>query len=365
MSIKASWAVLGVACVASLQTTLAASLIRERGMATVPFSGKTPNTADYRNVERAAEINAMERYIASTTSAELRNFQKIRKKVASDLSRYVLGVTPIARRIDPEAGTLTMVVRVDLNSAALTNAFRAHSAVASVASASRSYIGFIFVARQQAAITHYGPEASGLNASQESENGTNDAAKTTAGAVFSDQHTAITRTKAENSEIQRASTINYRVASSSAVNAAMTGVFANAGYSVVQAQFLPAATHGLINLKAFRSEYAQGNDLSSQTLNNAVQGAEEIHLRYLALGKLDIGMSNIDSQTGLHRVFVKVTGTLYYLGGLFPQTLVSVGPEMYSGLGPTESAAETNALTLAAKAAAKKMAQAMAADQVH
>jgi hypothetical protein len=365
MSIRTWWIPVGMSILLAAQAASAAAPVEQRGIATIPFSGKTPAIADYRNAERAAEVNAIARYIASTTSAEERNFQKMQSSVTSSLSQYVLGVTPISKSINADLSTLTMVVRVDLDTNALTNAFRAHSAVHATASSARSYIAFIFVARQQAAITRYGPEVSALNASQETENGVNNVGKAATGAIFADEHAAIKRTKLQSSETQRAATIKYRVASSGTVNSAMTGVFADEGYQVAPIQYLASASHNQINLKAFRAEYARGNDISSQTLTNALAAAQKLQIRYIAVGTLDTGIAGVDPQSGLQRVFVTVTGTLYYLGGLFPQTLVAVGPVQYSGLGPTESTAQTNALRLAAKAAAHKMAQAMAAAQVH
>lgn len=365
MSVKTFWALAGFTFLLSSPAVFASSPVEQHGVATVPFSGKAPTVADYRNAEKAAEINAIARYVASTTSAEERNFKKMRKSVVSSLGQYVLGVTPISKSIDTDMSTLTMVVRVDLNTNALSNAFRSHSSVHATAANARSYMSFIFVARQQAAITRYGPETSALNASQVKENGVNNAAKTETGAAFADEHTAITRTKVTSSETRRAATIKYRVTSSATVNSAMTGVFANAGYRVAPIQIVAARSHNEINLKAFRDEYARSTHISSQILTHALTGAQKLGLKYLAIGRLDTGMASVDPQTGLQRVFVKVTGTLYYLGGLFPRTVVAVGPAQYSGLGPHQSVARTTALRLAAKAAAHKMVQAMAAAQVH
>lgn len=365
MSLRTLWASVGITIFLSVQIAFASSPVEQRGVATISFSAKTPGTADYRNAEQAAEINAIARYIASTTSAEERNFQRMRKSVISSLGQYVLGVTPISKNINTDMNTLTMVVRVDLDTNALSNAFRSHSAVHSTAANTRSYMAFIFVARQQAAVTRYGADVSALNASQEKENGVNNAGRTAVGAVFADEHTTITRTKTTSSETERSDAIKYRVASSATVNTAMTGVFANAGYQVAPIQYLSVESHNKIDLKAFRSEYARGNRISSRTLTNALMGAKKSGMSYLAVGTLDTGMPSLDPQSGLQRIFVTVTGTLYYLGGLFPRTLVAVGPVQYSGLGPTQSVAKTNALRLAAKAAAHKMAQAMAAARVH
>lgn len=365
MSVKTSWVLVWVVILLSANAAFASSPVEQHGVATIPFTGKAPTTADYRNVEQAAEVNAIARYIASTTSAEERNFQKMRKSVTSSLSQYVLGVTPISKSINTDMSTLTMAVRVDLDTNALSNAFRSHSAVRATAASARSYMAFIFVAREQAAITRYGLSGSALNASQQKENGVNNAGKTNTGAVFADEHATVTRIHVTSSETQRAATIKYRVASSATVNSAMTGVFAGAGYKVAPIQYIASESHHQINLKAFRAEYAKGNHISSETLTNALMGAKKLGMQYLAVGTLDTGMPSIDPQSGLHRVFVTVTGTLYFLGGLFPRTVVAVGPVQYSGLGPTESVAKTHALRLAAKAAAHKMAQAMAAAEVH
>ncbi len=365
MSVKTCLALTGLAILFSSPAAFASSPVEQHGVATIQFSGKAPTVVDYRNAEKAAEINAIARYVASTTSAEERNFKKMRKSVMSSLGQYVLGVTPISKSIDTDMGTFTMVVRVDLDTNALSNAFRAHSSVHATAANARSVMTFIFVARQQSAITRYGPDTSALNASQAKENGVNNAAKTVTGAAFADEHTAINRTKFTSSDTQRAATIKYRVTSSGTVNSAMTGVFTNAGYTVAPVEIVAARSHNEVNLKAFRDEYARGTHISSQTLTNALTGAQKLGVKYLAIGTLDTGMPSVDPQTGLQRVFVKVTGTLYYLGGLIPQTVVAVGPVQYSGLGPNQSVATTTALRLAAKAAAHKMAQAMAAARVH
>jgi hypothetical protein len=337
----------------------------EKGIATLAFSGPAPSAKDYRDTESAAELNAIRRYVAMSTDAESRNFQRIRGYVSTHLAKYVLGASVVSRQVDSNAKTLTVVLRVDIDTSALANTFHNNSAVDRTVQTARSYITFIFVARQQASITRYGPQTSNVQGTLTTENGETNSALTNTGAAFADQHTRISRVRTDESTTQRAIDVRYRVAASDPVNTAMTSVFSDAGYRVVPAQFLEADTNDLIDPTAFERDFSHGNDISGKTLANAVLGARQAHIRYLAVGTLDEGVSNTDPQTGLIRVFVTVTGTLYDLGGPFPQTLVSVGPEQYSGLGPTESVAETNALELAARTAAQKMAQGMAASNVH
>lgn len=339
--------------------------VRQKGMATVTFTGIKPTARNYRNAEHLAALNAIKRYVANSTNAETRNFESIRGKVSQNLDNYILGTTIISREIDKDASTLTVVVRADIDTSALADAFNANSAVGHTQAAKKSYVTFIFVARQQASVTRFGADKSSTSASQITKNGTNDQSVSQSGAQFSGEHGKIKKTRSFSSTTQQAANVKYRVTSSTAVNTAMTGVFTDAGYKVVSADFLKSYTHNMVNPAAFEHDYSAGNAISPTTLMNAVKGAEKVNVHYLAVGTMDEGLSNKDPETGLDRVYVTVTGTLYGLNGPFPQTLVSVGPEQFAGEGPTETVAVTNALELASKATAKKMAQAMAAQNVH
>ena len=339
--------------------------VRQKGMASITYTGSKPTAKDYRNAKNMAALNAIRRYVANSTNAESRNFEKIKAEVSKHLGDYVLGSTIITRQVDKDSKTLTIVLRADIDTSALSNAFSSSSAVGKTQASKKSYVTFIFVARQQASVTQFGADKSSTKGSHETENGTNDQSQTGSGAQFSDSHTKITRTRSISSTTQHAENVKYRVTSSAPVNTVMTGVFTDAGYKVVAADFLQSYTHNLVNPAAFEKDFSTGNDIAPTTLMNAVKGAEGVNVHYLAVGTMDEGLSNKDPQTGLTRVYVTVTGTLYSLNGPFPQTLVSVGPEQFSGEGPTVTVAQTNALRSAARAAAEKMAQAMAAQKVH
>ena len=84
-------------------------------------------------------------------------------------------------------------------------------------------------------------------------------------------------------------------------------------------------------------------------------GLRNAKIPYLTLGTLDVGFANPDPATGLLRVPVIVNAKVLDLSDMIPDTVATVGPVQYAGLGPTEAEAQTNALKLAAQNAAKDL----------
>jgi hypothetical protein len=78
-------------------------------------------------------------------------------------------------------------------------------------------------------------------------------------------------------------------------------------------------------------------------------GLRSAQVPYLALGTLDVGFANTDPATGLRRVSVVVNAKILDLTDTIPESVATVGPVQYFGLGPTDGEAQTNALKLAAE----------------
>ena len=86
---------------------------------------------------------------------------------------------------------------------------------------------------------------------------------------------------------------------------------------------------------------------------------------YVALGTLDLGLIDTDPQTGLFRAVITVNARLLNVAEAIPETVASVGPTQYSGKGPTEDEARTNALKLAATSAARELSSQMNSAGIH
>lgn len=108
---------------------------------------------------------------------------------------------------------------------------------------------------------------------------------------------------------------------------------------------------GKLHVAVVQEDYKTGSDLKSQTLADVVAGLKNAQIPYLALGTLDVGFANPDPATGLLRVSVTVNAKILDLTDTIPESVATVGPIQYAGLGPTEDEAQTNALKLAAQSA--------------
>jgi len=76
---------------------------------------------------------------------------------------------------------------------------------------------------------------------------------------------------------------------------------------------------------------------------------------YIAPGTLDLSIVDRDPATGLMRVAVTVNARVLDVTQPVPDTIASIGPVQYAGVGPTEDEARTNALKLAANNAAREL----------
>lgn len=342
-----------------------------KGMATVPFSGSKPSPTQYAEALRLAKINAIEKYFSGTNAAEQKNYDLIRKQISVSVDDFVLSHIVLSEEADKAAKSLTLVIRADLNAVRLGNALQAASATQNTDQSQRSPLTFVFVSRVQQSVKSFrvkshervdtsastegqaaydqeGEEGEGISASSI---GTSERASIKARASA---NTSSSVTSGGSDEL-KSDEIAWKVGRAAEVNSVVTGIFSNAGYEVIEAEFLEEETNKLINLAEFRKDYSTGDDLSSTTLRNAAKGAQAVKVPYLAIGTLDIGVRDIDPASGLSRVYVSVSGKVINVSGRFPKTVSAVGPVQFSGLGPNETVARTNALQLAAENAAKQM----------
>ena len=96
-------------------------------------------------------------------------------------------------------------------------------------------------------------------------------------------------------------------------------------------------------------------DLKPATLAAMVQGMRAAQIPYVSIGTLDLGLAAKDSNTGLTRVAVTVNAKMLDVSQTIPDTIASVGPVQFAGLGPTEDEARGSALKLAAEGAAREL----------
>ena len=348
----------------------AAQVVSSKGMATIPYTGRLSPDERQKAMARA-NLAALEMYIADTNVAKTKVFEARRDELASKLDRLILGSTVLSETPDKKSKTYTIVVRADINSALLRAELDGGSATAMTPQAQRSLLTLLFVARMQDSVQSYqAREYRRADAGQKSTNSGSYVERTDEGESIGGSSIGTSGSKhvsgsgnesmtavveSGGSTTQKADRISWTVTNASEINTAMTGVFSNAGFEVVEAEYVEGESAGQLSVARIRKDFSTGNDLSSDVLRSTVTGVRNANIPLLALGTLDVGIRGTDPVTGLVRVNVTVTGKVLDVSGRFPKTVSSVGPVQFAGLGNTETVARNNALTLAAEKAAQTM----------
>jgi len=336
-----------------------AQSVAEKGTASVTYTGRL-SPEERQGALRKAKVNAIERYIADTNAARSRVFDQQRDRIEAHIDDYVLGSTIISDEEDKSTKTYNVVVRADINGTRLMNDLGNGSAsAAAVNSAAHQTLTFLFLSRSQASVQSFDAKVYkradiDASASRKTKEGEAVRAHSVETSDNIDEHASVATTTG-GSTTRKADKVDWSVAQSSEINTAMTGIFADAGYDVVEADQVEGASNGLLNIEKIRGAYSHGDDLPSQMTRDATQGVQQAGIGLLALGTLDVGMQDVDPVSGNTRVTVTVTGKVYNVSGRFARTLTSVGPVQFAGLGSDASVARTNALKLASQKAAQQM----------
>ncbi len=338
-------AALAGAIVLSIQGQPAlAQIPSARGMATVEYDGVL-STVLRRQALANAKFNALERYVQEINPDRARVFAQQRQTLEPRLAEFILSEQVLAENDQPGFGQYALTVRVEVNAPVLETALRGLDGGPAVAGAVKGQgIALIFMARTPASRQMFADRAYSRAEVQGRDTRTSSVATVETGG-------SVTR---------RADKVEWQVQSAENINAAMTGVFADAGIDAYEAAMVEAESGGLLQLAQIQAEFGQGDELSSATLRQAADGVRNAQLNLMALGVVDTEMTDIDPATGNSRVHVTVRARLIDLSGRLPRTLSSIGPVSISALGENETAAGVNAVNLASRQAAQQMVDQLA-----
>lgn len=352
---------------AAFALSAVAQVQRAAGKATVPYTGKSATPDVKAKALQNAQLKAVEFYYAEAGESEAANFDAMRAKILENPDRYILETTVLAEDDNAGSKAYTVSVRVSLNVANLRNDIKAGSAVGKATRTERSALAFVFVSREQdsekaydtrvtkrvdegvkvdAAVKKTGTEGESIKRNQIS---TNEA------ATFNGSANVSRTIEAGGTRTRRASESTWRLFPSANLNQVFTQTFTRAGFKVNEASLIEPYTGGKFKVAMVENDYKAGNDLQSATMQAITQGMKNAQIPYIALGTLDLGLADTDPQTGMQRVAVTVNARVLDVTQTIPDTIASVGPVQYAGVGPTEAEARTNALKLAANNAAREL----------
>lgn len=372
-----------------------ADIVAAHGVGTAPFSGKTlfgkpeMQSIDEQTAINNAEINAIDMYFANQSDAATGNYENVKANIDADLGKYVLNYIMINEQ--KTDASVSVVLKVNLNGSLLRNAVKNSSATSQTSAGSRSNILSIFVARQidsiktfdahiykradasedvngqmqskddgNQSVSHKGSQGQSIGANNISVNDRKTSRTSDEQHASVRGHVQATATlETGGSTLQKSAQTTWRLYPSSNLNSAITSVFTQQGYEVVDEAFAEVQSNGLLSIKATNNDYSKGQDLRPTTLAHMEMAAKNMEIRYLALGTMDMGQTGTDPNNGNVRVGVTVNAKVYDLSSRFPRQAVVVGPVQYFGESSTEQAAQVQALKNAGVAAATEVTSQM------
>jgi hypothetical protein len=307
---------------------LALAAVSSKGTATVTYTGKVSAKVKQEALQKA-KVNALDRYFSEVNPAKARNYELVREKLVGTIDDYVLGATTLSEQNDEKGRLYSVTVRVDINSPKLENALQNSSAVANATESEKSLLTFVFVARQQKSVQSFDDRVHSRTDTEDTDANDIDAKRKTSESERVSRRTSSSTTTG-GSTLRQSDAIEWKVTRAGEINSVMTGTFSNAGYEVVEAEYVDK-----LNIDAIREDYSFGDDLSQATLLEVSRTVKAADIPLIAIGTLDVGMRDIDPVSNL--------------------TVSSVGPTQFAGLGPDESVARVNALKKAAESAAQQL----------
>jgi len=344
-----------------------AQIQQARGKASVPYTAKSVTPDVKAKALQNAQLKAVEMYYAEAGESESAAFDQMRAKIVENPDRYILETTVLSEDDNPGSKSYTVAVKVSLNVANLRNDMKAGSAVGKASRTERSALAFVFVSREQDSEKAYDTRVTkrvdqGIKVDAQVKQTGSEGESIRRGQVSTNESQTlngsanVSRTiETGGTRTRRASESTWRLFPSANLNQVFTQTFTRAGFKVNEASLIEPYTGGKFKVSMVENDYKAGNDLQSSTMQNITQGMKNAQIPYIALGTLDLGLADTDPQSGMQRVAVTVNARVLDVTQTIPDTIASVGPVQYAGVGPTEAEARTNALKLAANNAAREL----------
>ena len=353
----ATWAVLNLLAV-GLLIPLPAAALEQKGAAEIDYGMRLDGKERKQALEMAFR-NAVETWIANKQRSHYRNYERVKEEIDASIDDYVLSHQIVSETKEKRAYRL--VVRAELNEPKLMSVLLEPSAADGLAE--QQYLTFVFVAREKVGVESLSEKEASQSKSQSREiakQRDDDVA-----AQSKSQTQTISSRKIERVMSDRAL---WDVTTANEIDVAMGDVFTEAQYLVIDAAFLEEETGHLLSVESFVEDYRHGDDVKPSTKREALKGLVALKdggdpVHYLAIGTLDVGVTQIDEKTGNHKVAVSVTGQIL---SVFRRgaAVAKVGPEVMFGEGPSDLVAKNNALKSSAQQVASQLVAKLSARNI-
>lgn len=334
-----------------------ATSVKTQGVGEVFYTGwGEPSAKVKREAHEKAKISAFKKYIRTFDDIKTETYQKIKSDIESNLDRYISDCKTIDDYTDKEAKIYRVVVEATIDTSSIEIELKKNSAVQKIESQKRSRFVFIFVKRKVVYSKSFAAKVTAISNNETAEDEEKDTKILRGGGSSHHGYQEKTKIQKGGNVEQKADIIEYEVSRSKDFDKIMKKTIANAGYKVVRANRVKD-TEGnklKVKIKQIINDFKSGA-INDDTLDDAIDiccNRKGGAIDFLATGTVDVGTKEIDPSTGNVRVYVSVAGEVLDLRDDDSETIASVGPIQYSGLGPNQQIASRNALQTAGKEAA-------------
>ena len=311
--------------------------------------GRPRKTSEYNEVLVKAKSNALRSWAAGKSVAISTLFVANEEQILANIDDYFLNAE-VDHRCKEKSFKLKVKGVVDANKISLLG-----KSTKMQISGPRSRITAVFLARKADSVKSYDTKKVTIEANTSFNEGSETTSMGSSSASSEGYSSTKNIKETGGSSISKADKINWNVFRPSGLDAAVNQTFSSFGFRTIDASQVASRFPGF-DLEAFKQDFTFNDDLTASTKNNAFDAiAGKIPI--LVIATVDVGQSGTDSGSGLQRVYATVMAQVYQDDGLFFETVASVKPTQFSGLGPNETVAETNALIKAAESASNEIVQ--------
>ncbi|MFI3122437.1 MAG: hypothetical protein QX194_00680 [Methylococcales bacterium] len=324
-------------------------------------SGLFSSEPDVETKQKAidnAVINAWKRYTSEFTTAKLNTYRQTQKYFESNLNEFVIDKAVIEQSLDSNTNTFSVVVSVSFNDVAIEaklNQGNDKNGYVGV-KGGKSLFSFLFLAREQDSVKVFDNRRTEMKSFQEQEDKSENTELRGSGGRVKTSREIIDKHVTGGNTLRQADQINYRVYSSSNIDAATSDVLSSNNFEVTPFSDITSLCHGP-SMDKIKKEFSVTDELSPELRLEAIRAAKacDSSIRYFAVGTLDARMSDIDPATGNTRTSVSFRGQVYDISSGLARVVASIGPVQKFGLGPDATSATTDALGRAASEGATEI----------
>jgi hypothetical protein len=312
---------------------------------------------------KSAKTLALRNWASKQSIAISNIFSQNEDEILQNLDQYLLN-TEIMNSCEKKSFRLLVVGTVDVNRIGLLGKSKSMNA-----SGDRSRIMAVFMARKASEVKSFDDKVTKIDSKSKFNEGSESATFSGTSASTEGYSSQKNISQTGGSTVTKSDRIKWTVYRPGGLSSAIQQTFSSYKFKVVKPSQLPRRIAKINNkrgtnvdpnafsIEDFKREFSAADGLSPETEDRALEALELVKVPLFVIGTMDVGKKNIDPKSGKVMVNVTVSAAVQYDDDGWWETVASVEPQQFAGLGIDEMSAETDALIKAAKAASNEIVQ--------